>query len=43
MEDRVAGNCHSRNFLFKDGKDFGNWEWTEVGRLSLVKKVWCGT
>ncbi len=30
-------------FPFKDGKDFGNWEWKEVGKLSSVKKVWCGT
>ncbi len=30
-------------FLFKDGKDFGNWEWKEVGKLSSVKSVQCGT
>ncbi len=30
-------------FLFKDGKDFGNCEWTEVGKLSSVKEVSCGT
>ncbi len=31
------------NFLFKAGKVFGNWEWTEVGKLFSVKNVRCGT
>ncbi len=30
-------------FVLKDGKDFGNWERTEVGKLSSVKYVSCGT
>ncbi len=30
-------------FLFKDGKDFGKWEWKEVGKLSSVEDVSCGT
>ncbi len=31
------------NFLLKDGKDFDNWEWMEVGKLSSIKFVHCGT
>ncbi len=30
-------------FPLKDGKDFGNWTWKEVGKLSSFETVECGT